>query len=419
MSDVRSINCTQCGAPLELHGGHRVRSLNCGYCGSVMDSHEGYKVVQQFQAGERPFSPLPIGATGNIKDIAFTVIGMVQYQSEDGYGWLDLQIYSPTHGYHWLSYEDGHFIFNRRTRDLPRPAKVGYFKLKSPVFLGKQKFALYEQYHASIQYVEGELTWLAQQGDTYLITEATAPPLALSYEERDAELEYARGEYLDPKSIYQSFEVERKDQRKPQGIHMAQPYQPGVITAMGQAGGYFALLALLALIAILVMNIGGQTRLEQGFDANDFQQQRTVPFEIKDPEQLLELQLHVNSLSNDWAFYDIVIQQGEKVVFALGKEISFYEGRDSDGYWSEGSRQANALFKLPDAGEYTLTVEFDSSSTRTPPPLFVEIYEGIVVMRYFFILFILSLAFFIWQWVDRFNFENRRWKAVTDDDDDD
>ncbi len=418
MSDVRSIHCTQCGAPLELHGGHRVRSLNCAYCGAVMDSHAGYRVVQQFRNGARPFSPLAIGATGKIQDIEFTVIGMLEYVTEDGYGWLDLQIYSATHGYHWLSYENGHFVFNRRTRDMPRPAKVEYFKLKSPVFLGKQRFALYEQYRAKIQYVEGELTWLAKQGDWYKITEATAPPLALSYEESAEEEEYYRGEYLEPEIIHKNFEVERKDQRKPQGIHMAQPYQRGLISAMGQAGGYFALLAFVALVSIGLMNFGGQERVKHSFSAIDFQQQRAVPFKIEDPQQLLELRLNVNSLSNHWAAYDIVIQQGETVAFALGKEVSFYEGHDSDGYWSEGSREAKALFKLPKAGEYLLSVEFDSSSLQTPPPLFIELYEGVIVARYFLIVLGLALAFFMGHWVHRFTFESRRWQAVMEDDDD-
>jgi len=417
MSDVRSINCTQCGAPLELHGGHKVRSLNCGYCGSVMDSHEGYKVVQQFKESIRPSSPLLIGAQGKIKGIDFTVIGMVQYQSAEGYGWLDLQMYSPTHGYHCLSYEDGHFIFNRRTRDIPRPAKVEHFKLKKPVFLGKQKFALYEQYRAKIQYVEGELTWVAKQGDWYKITEATAPPQMLSYEESAAEEEYYRGEYLEPEVIYNSFEVDSEAQRKPQGTHMAQPYKSGFSSAMGTIGGYFTLLALLALVVILFLNTSEQERLKQSFSAADFKQQRNISFQIKNPKQLLELRLNVNSLTNNWAAYDIIIQQGEKVVFALGKEISFYEGRDSEGYWSEGSREANALFKLPEAGEYTLKVDFDSSSSRTPPPLFVELYEGVVVARYFFILFGLGLVFFIWKWIHRGLFESSRWQPVMEDDD--
>ena len=108
---VRSINCTQCGAPLTLHGGHRVESLTCGFCGSVLDAHEDFKVVRTYADLKRPYSPLALGMSGKIKDVEFTIIGMVQYRDAWHDSWLEYAIYSPTHGYAWVAYEHGHFLF--------------------------------------------------------------------------------------------------------------------------------------------------------------------------------------------------------------------------------------------------------------------------------------------------------------------
>jgi hypothetical protein len=82
---VRAVNCTQCGAPLKLHGGHRVRSLSCGSCGSVLDTKDEYQVVKQFADIQRPQMPLELGMQGKLKGIAFTIIGVVQYRDSEGY----------------------------------------------------------------------------------------------------------------------------------------------------------------------------------------------------------------------------------------------------------------------------------------------------------------------------------------------
>src|SRR3712207_7000282 len=38
-----------------------------------------------------------------------------------GARWVSHQLFSPTHDYSWLTYDNGHVIFSRRTRDVPEP----------------------------------------------------------------------------------------------------------------------------------------------------------------------------------------------------------------------------------------------------------------------------------------------------------
>ena len=99
---LRSINCTQCGAPLALRGGHRVESLTCGFCGSVLDAHDEFKVVKTYSDLERPYSPLSLGMSGKIKGVDFTIIGVMEYRDAWFDTWLEYAIFSPTHGYAWL-----------------------------------------------------------------------------------------------------------------------------------------------------------------------------------------------------------------------------------------------------------------------------------------------------------------------------
>jgi hypothetical protein len=244
---LRAISCTQCAAPLELRGGHKVRSITCGYCGSVLDTREEFKVVRQFKDLARPPAPVSIGMHASFKGVAFTVIGVLQWRTV-GHGdrWLEFLLFSPTHGYAWLEYADGHFVFTRRVRDVPRiPAeRKSRFKV-----LGSE-FRVYERYLAEIVFVEGELTWVASVGDRVSITEAIAPPLIFAAEQTEAEEEYLIGEYLDAASVYRGFALEGEPPRASEP-HPAQPYRPSAaVDGAGKAARLFAPLALAILVLI-------------------------------------------------------------------------------------------------------------------------------------------------------------------------
>ena len=199
---VRSINCTQCGAPLTLHGGHRVESLTCGFCGSVLDAHEDFKVVQTYANLNRPSSPLSLGMSGKLKNVEFTIIGVLEYRDAWHDRWLEYAIYSPTHGYAWLEYEHGHFLFSRRVRTVPDTPIVG--RVKSRFEAGGREFTVFSRYRAVITFIEGELPFMAAIGDAVDFIDAIDPPFVYTVEQTQTEQEYVLGEYLDAAELYQS-----------------------------------------------------------------------------------------------------------------------------------------------------------------------------------------------------------------------
>ena len=62
----------------------------------------------------------------------------------------------------------------------------------------------------------------------------------------------------------------------------------------------------------------------------------------------------------------IVVRKDGKSIFSMAKEISYYSGYDGGESWSEGSRNAHAYFKVPEAGNYTLGIE-GQTDRRTRP----------------------------------------------------
>ncbi|WP_020394088.1 DUF4178 domain-containing protein [Thiolinea disciformis] len=415
---LRSIRCTACGAPLQLHGGgHKILTLNCQYCGTIMDVQQEYAVLAQFKNQQKPTCPLEIGMQGRLKEVDFTIIGMVGRFAETY--WVDLLLFSPTHGYAWLTYDHGHFTFARRTRAyLPHQLQAKSIK---DLVQGKdqQVFRIYEYYEATITYVAGELTWKAKVGDKNRIAEAIAPPLFLSAEFSAEESEVYVGEYLEPELVYKSFKLTDQTIDQPSDIHPAQPFHAPWLQALSKVSTPFALLALMVVLVIWLL-FSGREVYHGSFDLAELKNTpQTTTFTINNANRLVALNLDT-TLRNAWMFFEVTLLKGNTEIYSIGKEVSYYEGYEDGESWSEGSREARALFKVPEAGQYTLIIEapeggVNESSTRPTGVVSVKVYEGFVGKRYFFALLILALlGILLYPW-RRWRFETKRWNAVMDD----
>jgi hypothetical protein len=106
----------------------------------------------------------------------------------------------------------------------------------------------------------------------------------------------------------------------------------------------------------------------------------------------------------------------------MAKQIAYYSGYDGGEHWSEGSRDARAYFKVPEAGNYSLvlTGEGGTGNSGTRPPsvdLFVTVKEGIIVTRYFIALVALLALALAARYLARWRFESKRWVDTEEDDD--
>lgn len=423
-AEIKAINCTNCGATLDVLGGHRVKSLVCNYCGSVMDSHADYQIIQRYRhQPDRPFAPIAIGMEATLKGIPFTVIGMIKYVShqsgpgwEESYDWISFQLYSPTHGYVWLTWNKGHYLFSYRTRDMPSPMVPDRLVQKMDVKVEDRTFKMFEGYVATVAYIEGAFTWIAKRGERVHVVEAIDPPRLFSYERGDKELEYSLGEYMDPGEVHAAFGIDPPG--SPEGIHPAQPFDPpSILPALSKVGPMFAAAAIVALLVVFVRGSGREVaRTTIGSPSSSAW---TVPFTVDDANRLVKIELE-SPVSNSWIYYDILVNaaDSDEPVLALGQEISFYHGRDSDGYWTEGSRRAEALFKVPAAGDYEIEIEA-SEAGGSIPPLELRIYDRILVKRYIVMLLIASILASLALPFARHRFEKKRWADVLEDDDDD
>lgn len=408
-----------------MYGGHRVETVTCQWCGSVLDGQSGYRVLHAHAVakGRRNYLPLQLGERGRLKGVEFTAIGFTTWRADED-SWIDFVLFSPTHGYAWLSVEDGHWVLTRRLRDIPS-ARGNWRRLKpkAPIGLGKRRFRFYETYAATVTDLGGELTARLEKGQRVTISDAIDPPNVLTRTIEGTEVVYEIGEYLTPDEVRGAFHLpSTRPLAKPSGVHPAQPYRIGPFgRALQRNGLIFSGIAIPLLLWSLISG-SGETLLRETLPGQALAQPNgvlTQPFAVTRPNRLLKFSFD-SPISNGWMWLDLDIVRAEtgQELFNLGKEISFYEGYEGGERWTEGSTRATALFRVASGGNYQLRVSNSERGGNVgSPSVTIVVKQGVVLARWFIILVAITALAALSNMIRRKTFESRRWSPVTSDDD--
>lgn len=363
--DLKTINCTACGAGLDVLGGGRVTTHICAYCGTELDALDNYRSLRKFNDIARPDSPFEIGMTGALWGVKYTVIGTLQHEERWGsrrWTWVDHQIYSATHGYAWLTYEDGHVTFSRRYR---KPvawlseAQVERAEHRPVRRAEGGRFQYYETSSSSVIFAEGEFTWSPKKGETTTTVSAMSDEAMLSFSQTGREREIYRTVLLDPAHVRAGFDLPRK--LTPRGVHALQPFSAGENSRFQMLAGL--LFGAVSMFLALLMMIQNGSEIPAGRTLSTAQMPATIAFEVGRPDRLMRIDFKGNAY-NSWGFLAVELEDPDgEVLFESGRTVEYYAGRDKDGNWSEGSNRASLAFFPPVAGTYQLTVDLEESQT--------------------------------------------------------
>jgi hypothetical protein len=98
----------------------------------------------------------------------------------------------------------------------------------------------------------------------------------------------------------------------------------------------------------------------------------TEPFAVREPGTV-EISMGAE-LSNAWIDLDLALINTESgTAWNVSRELSYYSGTDSDGAWTEGSRQRRLLLPRVPAGEYYLRVEPEGEKTGLTVPYTIRV----------------------------------------------
>lgn len=356
--EARSINCTKCGAGLPVLGGGRVTTQVCGYCGAALDATDAYRVLAVYAGMERPVSPFRPGMTGTLDGVDWTIIGTLGMQERwEGQieTWVDHMLYSPTHGYAWLTLEDGHTVLTRKTRHWPSD---GWLTSRSVENAEKQprrrlhgrSYTYFQTTFWEVTFAEGAFNFRAERGAcgtsiSLLGERGNRPEMLTLLEPKGArEREVELSQYAD--GAAQAFGVEPAVTK---GVHPLEPYRaaPGA----GFYPTWFGVMTLAAIaLAVIALTMSrGAERLYSG-PVSDLP--ATVEFEVTDAARPLRLTLGTD-IANSWADFDLQVTGPDDVALAdTFLPVSYYAGVD----WSEGSRRETIGLMPHTTGTHRLTL---------------------------------------------------------------
>lgn len=250
VTQVRSLACPNCGGAITLRAPGASVNLGCEYCGSELALQElgDTTTAQVLQARNDTVrkTSLPLGARGELDGVPWEVIGVMgRHVTVDAieYHWTEYFLYNPYRGFRFLV-EDarGHWNLVRPLPDLPSSASG-----RRASYKGKT-FKHYTGGTAFVNRVLGEFSWEVHVGDQALTDDYIAPPLMLSAERSEHEVNWSAGEYLTPTQVGDAFGL---SVRKAVGMapHLPNPY---ATPSQGRKAWTFAMVLLIGTIVLFL-----------------------------------------------------------------------------------------------------------------------------------------------------------------------
>ncbi len=390
MSKVKAIKCPNCAAPLDLLGGGRVNSIVCSYCKSIIDLNRDYKVVGTFKYIKAQHElPFEIGMRGVIKGVEWTIIGRVDYKTQEFpfEEWSDLLLFSPLYGYAWLTYENGHLIYSKRVRDFPL---VSWRELSSfeTIEYNDIEYRYADDYLAKVTYVEGELTWIAKLDDVTKYIDFVSPPYGIGAEKSANEVEYYLSEYLKEDDIYKAFDAQKVQQ--PEGDNPLKPFDRPFFRELSNIAFIFLFIIIAAYVEF---RFDGQGREIKSFTATN-QKPVVTDFNVTSNKYLVNILLkasNAKSLNN----FKIDILKDKKDFFGFDKSYAYKSdvGKLSSS-WERGAYSVSAFINIDKLGKYTLKVTPVNSNLSSK--VYVRVFEEKARLNYLFYFAIFTFIAWIW-----------------------
>ncbi|MEA1952845.1 MAG: DUF4178 domain-containing protein [Campylobacterota bacterium] len=382
-----AIKCSNCAAPLDILGGGRVQTVTCAYCHSTLDLNDEYKVLAKFNDIKRPLGPFEIGMRGNIKGVEWTIIGWISYKTVEfpSEEWSEFFLYSPTHGYAWLVYENSKVYFSKRVRDFD----LLQWQEKKPktTFYHKGHYIRQEaSYVTYVDYVEGELNYIAKFGDKITCWDYNGVRhQSLSIEKSSGELEVYHTEKLNKKDIYTAFSLEYKESKSAKKTSLYDDItieEEETHTALSFSNIHIYPFIILLILAISSL-FYSQTIFEKSY-TKSFETQ----INVNSNAFLTAISLKVQgsrTVNNKLSLY----QNGKKI-FYIDKDIVYFIKKDLGNSWYRGDNAATIYLKL-DKGEYRLLCQKENPQITST----LSIKQEVIRLKYIIPLLVLFITIFI------------------------
>src|SRR6267143_28269 len=411
---AKALNCPKCGAAITLHSFGQAVTVVCASCRCILDAKDpNLAILQQFEIKTSDIRPLmPLGARGKLRGTDYEVVGFQRRSTQvDGitYYWHEYVLFNPYKGIRYLSEYNGHWNDISICKTLPT-AEIG--GVMTANYLG-ETYKHFQSVDASTDFVLGEFPWQVRVGEQAAVTDYVHPPRVLSSEKLDKEVTWSIGEYMYGREVWECFKLPGSPP-EPMGVFANQP-SPVTINVAGIWATFAAFAVfLLVVMAGFDMRAKKEPVLQETYQYNrtDAKSEAafvTNVFELGGGTSTVEVKTSA-AVDNHWIYVNYaLINQDTGQAWDFGREVSYYFGYDSDGFWSEGKRFDTVVIPSVPAGHYYLRIEPEADPSLLSMAYSVGVVRDVPVFGIYGIAFVALFVPVVIISFRAYTFERSRW----------
>ncbi|HTK85275.1 MAG TPA: DUF4178 domain-containing protein [Patescibacteria group bacterium] len=405
---VQTFACPNCGGTIGIRAAGLTVSAVCEHCHSIVGvDNENLKIISKASAAAVR-SALPIGGRGKLFDVEWEIIGfMVRSDPTEKWKWCEYLLFNPWEGFRFLVEAEGHWNFVRMLRrNIRGGAGVPVISYEDEIY------RLYVYDGAKVLYVMGEFYWTVKVGEKVMAADYIAPPYMLSMERSGQDIIWSQAVYVEASEVASAFGAQALPGQSGVAPDQPSPFEPRYKSTMMTCAMF-----LVALIAVQIAGLfasHSQTLYANSYMASPGEKGQTViSTSFTAPEDTVNLWIHAFApVDNNWLELDTsLVNLQTQADYGPLLSIEYWHGYDSDGSWSEGSRNASHTVGDAAPGNYQFTVSPDAGAFEkgNPQSFEIEIKNNVPIWSNFWISLVLII---IWPAVYLFrrrNFEVQRW----------
>ncbi|MCD4782541.1 MAG: DUF4178 domain-containing protein [Candidatus Eremiobacteraeota bacterium] len=382
-----TVTCPSCGSQVEINDPEMAKMKYCNQCGASIDltTNTAKKPFQRENQVLSPKSDLKLGSTGNINDVNYRVVGRIRYRDVRTYEWWDEWLLLSESGqYLWMQEDDWDFtLMNKFTPQTPfDPNTVGQY-----LDIDGNHLEVEDNSSAVILFIEGELTWKADIGETIRYIDAWKGEDTLySCEWTDREIVYFVGKDIHVNDIYKAFKLGNPPAaalKEDKEIDWSEnPFQRMVKKLInGPAFKFCLIFGILSMItAIFVLAFGTPVYSLSG---NKVMKEGKSfiygPYNFTKKNRVYRIDSKYRTNNNSALYCEISILSDQKdMIFGWDGDYWHESGYDSDGSWQESNSKKVTYFNLKEPGKYYFEVTPERDVPDFASRFKLSIKEGVI-----------------------------------------
>ena len=410
MSDVptKALRCPSCSSPLDPALADP-DVVTCGACGAVLDVSSSAEAALLTTLKPQFFSPasfIKLGLIGTFNGKKYQVIGRICYNCrirewdpEDSAYYNEVWkfdqwvLVSEDKKYKYLCEDiEGYTIEESFVPTNPRmPAPTD-----THLTLDKdhRPQRILEFGNAEIAHFEGEFTWVPKLGEVTESAEYQLGIVTYSVEwrrkpdsEEIEEVEFFQSTSIDRIELARAFDLREIIEEEERKKELERHYRKW-------SAAFFGAAAVCCVLFLYSCAHDGKKIADMQVNFQDIPEQGLThkPIELKREGSVHLLKLTTKIQDNSWAWGGVeLLDKSQQVVNAFERDFWRESGRDSDGAWSESDLKQTSYFRLDNPGTYYPRFFVDKGSASSGS-LRLQIYEGVILSRYYFFACFLSLG---------------------------